>query len=444
MALFPPPARTELADTYPAPSNALARTGFGKLWDFVTSLLGATGAKQDMLVAAKILDPQALYNISLVPSVNANALTMKLTSGDGATAFSTSNAGTVAQRSATAAAGTYNVRNITSDISTVISSGSTAGHLSATASYLYWYLIDNAGTQELAWSSKWFGASGIVSSTAEGGAGAADSATVMYSTTVRSNLPFRFVGRSTDTQTTAGLWAALPTLTEMSTMDTSPDIVGAAVASAATINLTNVVGNSCHITGTVGISAVTLAAGKICTVIFDAALTLTHHTSNNNLPGAANITTSPNDRAIYWSDGTTTYCVDYVKASGAPVLMSPITASLGADVLLNNTANFFDGPSVAQGSLGTWFVSGQVNFTDTGASTDFYFKLWDGTTTIATCYGRNVSAAFVSQAFLCGFISAPAGNLRISAKDAGTVNGKLVYNTSGQSKDCTITAIRIG
>ena len=444
MALFPPPARTELADTYPAPSNALARTGFGKLWDFVTSLLGATGAKQDMLVAAKILDPQALYNISLVPSVNANALTMKLTSGDGATAFSTSNAGTVAQRSATAAAGTYNVRNITSDISTVISSGSTAGHLSATASYLYWYLIDNAGTQELAWSSKWFGASGIVSSTAEGGAGAADSATVMYSTTARSNAPFRFVGRTTDTQTTAGLWAALPTLTEMATMDTSPDIVGAAVASAATINLTNVVGNSCHVTGTVGISAVTLAAGKICTVIFDGALTLTHHTTNNNLPGTANITTAAGDRAIYWSDGTTVFCVDYVRGSGAPVSMSPMTNSLGADVALNNTGTYFNGPSIAWPVGVPAFVSGHVTVGDAGSSGIFHVTLTDGSTVIDSGYISTAVNGGYEQCHLSGFILSPVGNLKFTAKSAQYNSGVIKYNASGNSKDSSITAIRIG
>lgn len=38
-----PPARTEIANTYPAPSNDTARTGFGRLWDYVTGLLGATG-----------------------------------------------------------------------------------------------------------------------------------------------------------------------------------------------------------------------------------------------------------------------------------------------------------------------------------------------------------------------------------------------------------------
>ena len=44
MAYSAPPARTEISDTYPNPSNAVARVGFGKLWDYVTGLLGATGS----------------------------------------------------------------------------------------------------------------------------------------------------------------------------------------------------------------------------------------------------------------------------------------------------------------------------------------------------------------------------------------------------------------
>jgi hypothetical protein len=38
-----PPLRTEIADTYPNPTNAVARGGFGKLYDYVTGLLGSTG-----------------------------------------------------------------------------------------------------------------------------------------------------------------------------------------------------------------------------------------------------------------------------------------------------------------------------------------------------------------------------------------------------------------
>ncbi len=94
---------------------------------------------------------------------------------------------------------------------------------------------------------------------------------------------------------------------------------GTAIASAATINLNTSTGNRVHITGTTTITAVTLTRGPR-TVIFDGILTLTHHATNNNLPGAANITTAAGDRAIYESDGTTVYCVSYIKASGAAVV----------------------------------------------------------------------------------------------------------------------------
>src|SRR2546426_953355 len=54
-------------------------------------------------------------------------------------------------------------------------------------------------------------------------------------------------------------------------------------------------------------------------------------------------------------DGT-----QYLLLNPAIPTLTPITNSLGADVALNNTANYFDGPSVAQGTSGTWFASGTV------------------------------------------------------------------------------------
>lgn len=38
-----PPLKTEISDTYPNPTNAVARLGFSKLYDYVTGLLGSTG-----------------------------------------------------------------------------------------------------------------------------------------------------------------------------------------------------------------------------------------------------------------------------------------------------------------------------------------------------------------------------------------------------------------
>jgi hypothetical protein len=115
-------------------------------------------------------------------------------------------------RNVTAATGDSNLRALTAATAFVLSSGSTFGHTSAVEGRLYLYLIDNVGTLELAVSSKFFGVMGLVSTTAEGGAGAADSATVMYSTVARANVPFRLIAMTRDTQTVAGTWTAVPTM----------------------------------------------------------------------------------------------------------------------------------------------------------------------------------------------------------------------------------------
>jgi len=114
-------------------------------------------------------------------------------------------------RDATLANGAYNIRTATAAASLVISSGSTFGTLDGETHLIYVYLIDNAGTLELSASKALFNVNTTVSTTAEGGAGAADSAIVMYSTTARSNVSARLIGRLVSTQTTAGTWASVPT-----------------------------------------------------------------------------------------------------------------------------------------------------------------------------------------------------------------------------------------
>jgi hypothetical protein len=44
MATVAPPPRNDISGTSPNPSNAVARAGFGTLWDYVTNLLGVTGS----------------------------------------------------------------------------------------------------------------------------------------------------------------------------------------------------------------------------------------------------------------------------------------------------------------------------------------------------------------------------------------------------------------
>jgi hypothetical protein len=123
--------------------------------------------------------------------------------------------------------------------------------------------------------------------------------------------------------------------------------------------------------------------------------------------------------------------------------MAPITNSLGADVALNNISNYFDGPSIAQGTSGTWFVSGTVCVTDTAGGASHFVKLWDGTTVIASARVNTPSASITSVVALSGYLASPAGNLRISVRDTTSTSGKIIFNESGNSKDSTISAIRI-
>jgi hypothetical protein len=110
--------------------------------------------------------------------------------------------------------GTVNTRTVGSAISVVVSSGSTLGTVSAQQSRIVVLALDNAGTVELAVVNISGGTNldetTLISTTAEGGAGAADSATVVYSTTARTSLPFRVVGFIQSTQATAGTWATAP------------------------------------------------------------------------------------------------------------------------------------------------------------------------------------------------------------------------------------------
>jgi hypothetical protein len=123
------------------------------------------------------------------------------------------------------------------------------------------------------------------------------------------------------------------------------------------------------------------------------------------------------------------------------VAASPITNSLGANVALNNTANYFDGPSVAQGATGTWWASGTVTVTDSG-SAQIHCKLWDGTTVIAS--SSALLGAGIFQAIgLSGFIASPAANIRISCRDITATTGNIIFNTTGNSKDSTVSAHRI-
>ena len=95
MAYTPPPAKTEISDTYPNPSNAVARAGFGTLWEYVTGLLGLTGNPAQAQIALELepgVDVQA-YSSTLQSYANGNTLGFKNRIINGAMVIDQRNAG---------------------------------------------------------------------------------------------------------------------------------------------------------------------------------------------------------------------------------------------------------------------------------------------------------------------------------------------------------------
>lgn len=224
---------------------------------------------------------------------------------------------------------------------------------------------------------------------------------------------------------------------------------GADIIAATTTDLGAVPGSMHDITGTTTITGFgTVSAGITKIVKFEGALTLTHNATSLILPGAANITTADGDIGIFISEGSGNWrCVSYVRASGLPLVTSPIlntaTNALSADVNLSNTGSYFDGPSMAQGTAGTWLATGTVTVFDSAGGAVYYVKLWDGTTVIATGVTQHAGAGQFASCTLSGYLASPAGNIRISVRDSTSTSGKIIYNQTSLSKDSNISGIRI-
>lgn len=186
-----------------------ARVGVGTDGQVLTAdSASGSGVKWATATAAPTSSSD-IQNLGIATSVASNALTISIKQFDGTAPSTGASAVKVSFRNATLATGQYAQVSITGALSMVVSSGSTLGHTSAVSDYIYVYLINNAGTAEVAVSSSYFPDQGVLYTTiAEGGAGAATSRGVIYSTTARSSVPMRLVGRLTISETTAGTWAS--------------------------------------------------------------------------------------------------------------------------------------------------------------------------------------------------------------------------------------------
>lgn len=219
--------------------------------------------------------------------------------------------------------------------------------------------------------------------------------------------------------TTSGAFALQLTTTNATnvTLPTSGTLATLAGSEAFTNKTYN--GNS----WTAGTGTLTIAASKTLTV-------------SNTLTFAGT-----DGSTLNVGTGGTLGSAAFTAASAYVPSGTQITNSLSGDVALNNTSNYFTGPSIAQGTIGTWCAWGTVSVTDSSNAV-YNAKLWDGTTVIASAaIGAAVNQT--SAISLSGCLASPAGNIRISVKDASNTSGTLLFNASGNSKDSTLSAIRV-
>lgn len=155
-------------------------------------------------------------NLSLAATVNSNALTIAIKGHDGNDP-SASNKVYVPFRSVTANSGDNDVLTVTAATSVVVSSGSTLGTSSGVAATLAVVAFNDGGTFRLGVVNPTSLPlkDGIASSTAEGGAGAADSAGTIYTGTAVTSKAMRVLGFITITEATAGTWASAPTTVQV-------------------------------------------------------------------------------------------------------------------------------------------------------------------------------------------------------------------------------------
>lgn len=196
------------ADISGTPSRATANAGFGSLHDFLNERFSGGTATEAEKAATRTALGIARREHSLTATVNgtggapSNGMLITL------------NPTNIDFRSATLGSGAIVTRSVPAAITLTITSGSTLGGVSGRPQKWAVLGIDNAGTVELSAINLAGGVTlderGLISTTAEGGAGAADSAAVAYSTTSRSSLAYKVLAVIEHTQATAGTYVTAP------------------------------------------------------------------------------------------------------------------------------------------------------------------------------------------------------------------------------------------
>lgn len=225
---------------------------------------------------------------------------------------------------------------------------------------------------------------------------------------------------------------------------------GSDIVAAATLNLDAAGGDLIDVTGATGITAITLGRGRLRTVRFTGAPLITNGASLV-LPGAANIQAAAGDYAIFrgYAAGVVR-CVSYSRVSGFPGLFSgEATTYLGADVALNATGNYQNGPNT--GSIGaasqTWLIMGTACMLDTVGACHFNVRFTDGSSFYSDTAGSSGGANLMASVSISKIITLSAATtFTLTAKNSTATTGKLLTtatNAGVNNQSTFITAVRL-
>ena len=234
---------------------------------------------------------------------------------------------------------------------------------------------------------------------------------------------------------------------------------GADIASATPTVLAD--GNYFDVTGTTTIAAFTVSAGVTFTVQFDGALTLTHHATNLDLPGEADITTAAGDVATFFATGANTVqCINYEKANGTAVVVASSSLTFGTRTATTSGTAFTFGSLPAGLTeilvfLDACSLSGTDSFLITigdsgGLETSGYVGQSSvaGVAGVASTAGMPIYSASASQPTTCTMsmylVEASSNTWQAShtgqrSDTTTTINGTSTKSLSGELTQISIT-----
>lgn len=187
----------------PATTNGEMKVALGQVRDYLDNILGADGTKATAISSLGITSADMIENLGMSFAISSNSITAALVNKAGSTP-SAQDPITIGIRSGSTSVPNVLMRQVTGSVSINVPAGATLGHESGVPMWLYWYVIDNAGTIELAVSATDYGSFGVVNTTALDTN--SDSIVGIYSTNARTGIAFQRIARSRVSNTSAGIW----------------------------------------------------------------------------------------------------------------------------------------------------------------------------------------------------------------------------------------------